>query len=169
MDKKKSKMPLIIAAGVVWVLMIGTGLFILVRNFNKHVVVSEQDEKAVVGAFDLVPYFEGFSPSKVYETLNKSKWFDQSVEIEYEYDSPVEGEPYILLSISQERTNSDASASYMTQWTSFKLGFNASGESLQFKEAGSFVRVGDRSRFANVSAGEELIGQLLVAQKGLFI
>ena len=166
MEKKKSNWPLIVGLGVVWIALVGGGLTILVKRLTKDVLVTEADKAAVVGAFDLIPYFDGYSPDKEHETLGKSEWFDQSVEIEYEYDSPLEEDPYINVTISKEASNGDASAAYMTQWSSLKMGFEIASQAFKFQEDNTFYQAGDRSRFANIELEGEFVGHLLVARKG---
>ena len=132
----------------------------------KSLPVSSGDKQLVVRAADLVPYFDEYSPDETAESLSKVRYLDQSEELDYEYDSGKEGEPYIAMTVSYERNMNDANTVYVTEWSGIRLGLNFADGKMELEENNSFYSAGDRSRFANILYDGDLVGHLLVAQKG---
>ena len=84
----------------------------------------------------------------------------------YEYDSPKEDEPYIVVTVTHERKRSDAALTYSLEWSAQRLGLNIVDGDIDLEENSSFYSGGDRSRFGNITYEGDSIGHLFVAQKG---
>ncbi|HBV65318.1 MAG TPA: hypothetical protein DEF45_20105 [Rhodopirellula sp.] len=132
---------------------------------SKTIPLTESDTQVVVTAADLEPYFQDYASTTQHETFEKIRYLDQSVELNYEYSSPDDNDPYISVSISYELTKGDAAGVYLGTWTFQQLGFRAQDQDYAFEELESFYNAGDRSRFANITYGGEPVGHLLLIQK----
>ena len=133
---------------------------------SKSLPVSQQDKRVTVTATDLIPYYDDYSPDTNFETYDKVRYIDQSVTVTYEYDSPYEDEPYILVQAIHDVNRRDSNTTFLLEWSSYGLALKMEDSNLSVQEVSSFYTAGDRSRFANISYQDELIGHFFVAQKG---
>ncbi len=142
------------------------GLGVLFVMTASDVPVTDADRQVVARANELAPWFEDFAPQDEYEKFEKVRYIDQSLEVNYEYDSPSEDDPYILVTVSHERSISDAMTTYTASWSGQQMGLNIADSDLDLVERDSFYSVGDQSRFANITYEGEIVGHVLVARKG---
>jgi hypothetical protein len=154
---------LAIGLGIV-LLIAGLGFFWLATSEN--LPVTNQDKNVIVRATDLIQYFDDFSPLEAHETFEKLKYLDGSVDLDYEYDSPNEDDPYITATVTHDNSKSDASATYMIEWSAMRLGLNIGDGDNDLVENNSFYSAGDESRFANMTYAGEPAGHLLVVRQG---
>lgn len=164
--KKPIKILGIVLATVVCLIAVVVGLGALWIATARDVPLADGDKRSVVRAVDLIPYYDDYSPSEEFESFEKVRYIDQSEELSYEYDSPREDEPYIAVTVTHDRSRSDANATYSIEWSAQSLGFNIADRDIDLEEDGSFYSGGDRSRFGNITYEGESIGHLFVAQKG---
>jgi len=157
--------------GIVLAVVIGSvvvvfalGAFWLMTATN--LPISDNDKNLIVRARDLIPYFDEYSPADEYESFEKVRYIDHSEELNYEYDSQKEDEPYIAVTVSHEKSRSDANSTYAIEWSAQRLGLNIADAEIDLEESSSFYSAGDRSRFANISYDGESVGHIFVAQKG---
>ena len=159
---KKLLIILLIAAAVGVLSMAGL-VWYVVKEVQKPV---EEDVRAlVVSADDLVPYFEGFEPNDIYETLYRFELFGLLIELNYEYES--EAAPYISTHVSEKGSVLGAKKDMLVQWKAFDISVGTNGITLQ--ENNEFYSVGDQSRFADLILDEEVIGHILMVRKEDFI
>lgn len=143
-----------IGLGVVWVLM------------AKDVPITDADRGVVLRAADLAEYMVDFDPNPEFETFEKQRFIDRSEELSYAYDSPLEDEPYISVTVSSERQASDAATTYAIQWNVAKTGYGLVDGDITVRENNAFYSAGDQSRFADVLYQGEVAGHLFVARRG---
>ena len=128
--------------------------------------ITDQDKKLIVQASDLAPYFDNFTPNKSYESFEKTKYIDFAEELNYEYESPSDDEPYISITVSYESKRSDASIAYTAEWTGMKIGANLADGEISMKSNDSFYQAGDKSNFSDLTYQGEILGHAFIAQKG---
>lgn len=145
-------MLLMVVVGAIWFLA------------DRSVEMTDADRRMVVSAEVLAPFFEGFTPNSSHEVISKSKSFDNSISLEYEYDSPKDDEPYIAVTIAHHINKSNADAHFSTEWTAQSIGVSISNGKIS--EGNVYYRGGDRSRFGNLKMEGVVVGHLFVAQKG---
>ena len=133
---------------------------------SKSLPLSQQDRRVTVTATDLIPSYDDYSPDASFETYDKVRSTDQSVTVTYEYDSPHEDEPYILVQAIHDVNRRDSNTTFLLEWSSYGLALKMEDSNLSVQEVSSFSTAGDRSRFANIIYHNEMIGHFFVAQKG---
>jgi hypothetical protein len=90
--------------------------------------ISDAERHAVLTPADLAAYGYPKPSDPEDETWEAWWWFDGSKEIEYSYETIVEGQPKafsIYVSLSLENTNADALASYGASVLGYKVGSEA--------------------------------------------
>ena len=142
------------------------GLGVLFVMSAEDLPVEAADRELVLTASDLVPFFEDFAPDAVYESFEKLRYMDDSEDLSYEFDSPVEDEPYISVTITWEPSRSDANMTYDLEWSASILGMNIADSTIDIEEDSSFYTAGDRSRFGTMVYDGDHVGHMFVAQKG---
>ena len=140
-------------------------VFLLVKEFQKP--VPEQERAWVVGAPELVPYFEGFAPDASDETMKRLHLLGRLLELNYEYESESDEEPYINTLINEKGSTLGARKDMLIQWKTFEI--TARVHDMEVRENNDFYQVGDSSRFADLLIEGELLGHLLLTRKGNFI
>jgi len=138
-------------------------LFVMTAN---DVPLTDADRQVVARANELAPWFDDFEPKEEYEKFEKVRYIDESLEVSYEYDSPSDEDPYILVTVSHERSISDAMMTFTAEWSGQQMGLNIADSDLDLVEPDSFYSVGDQSRFANITYDGAIVGHVLVARKG---
>ena len=144
--------------------MVASGL--LYYFTSKSLPVNQQDRRVTVTATDLVPYYDDYSPDTNFETYEKVRYIDQSVTVTYEYDSPREDEPYILVQAIHDTNRRDSNTTFLLEWSSYGMALKMEDSNLSLQEVASFYTAGDRSKLANLIYDDELLGHFFVAQKG---
>jgi hypothetical protein len=155
---------LMLSVGGVVVVFVGGGAFFLLTAKDAPVTVA--DREAVLGITDIALWIDDFSPDTSKESLKKTKFFDKSYDIEYEYDDLLNNDaPYLLCSITVEPSFSDARISYAAMRAGFGLGF--SGEpGVKRVLRNDLFRWGDKSEFSLLEADGLSFGNLFVGRKG---
>lgn len=133
----------------------------------KDTPVTDTDRAMVVDAYALQSFIE-FDPSSGSETMKKSKYFDGSYELEYEFEDPSDEGILLTYSLAVERSIDEAEAGYLVTWEAIKLGTKlaASGAEVQFDEQNDVFRWGDRSRFVILTSEGIPFGNIFITQKG---
>jgi len=156
----------IAAIVIVLAVCLVAGLGILFVATASDIPVTDADKQVVVRASELAPWFEDFTPAAKFESFGKIQYLDQSRELTYEYDSPKDDEPYIIVTVSHEGSPSDAQITFQAEWSGQRLGLNIADSDMDMEETNSFYSVGDQSRFANITSDGEVVGHVLVARHG---
>lgn len=164
---KKILIILAVLVGLVLLVVGGiVALGVLYVFTAEDIAVTAPDEELLVTASDLVPYFEGFSPQTAHETREKIRYIDDSEELNYEFDSGADDEPWISVTVSWEKTAKDADMVYGMGWSAQMLVFNAYDSGIDAEEDNDYYSAGDRSRFAFLTYEDHRTGNMLVVQKG---
>jgi hypothetical protein len=129
--------------------------------------VEEPDKAVMLRAADLVPFGYGLTDTQRFETFDKSRYFDGSWEITYEYETPeseTEHSMYLNATVGLERTGADAIVSYGALKTAMKYGLKANG--VEATERPKFYTYGDASEFYVLEKDGNPIGNLFAVRHG---
>ncbi|NQU24688.1 MAG: hypothetical protein HQ567_25685 [Candidatus Nealsonbacteria bacterium] len=147
-------------------LVVGLGAAFVLTATEEE--VTAEDRQLIVDAQTLAECMEDFTADPQNETITKTRYFDRSYDIEYEYDDPSDDyEPYLYFCVTVERNSSDALTSYVAAWQTSKLGM-AWGSDAEVKvvECNDLFRWGDQSKFAILKVDGEPAGNLFAARRG---
>ena len=115
---------------------------------QRSITVGPADKALLVQASDLVPYGYGFQNIAKHETFKKSRDFDGTVEIEYEFETPdseVEHSLYLDVVVTVSRATSDARISRGAEKLGLLGGLKLEG--IVQEEKPGFYKYGDSSDF----------------------
>lgn len=143
---------------------ITTALIVLVCAACISGDIDEQDHALVLKVGQLREY--GLSLPRGYqahETMNKERWFDGSVTIEYEFDVPDDPDMPFVYSVAEvHKTRSDAAVSYSTGNFAAPLGLGDA----EMVDHSELFRYGDASKFALFTYNGEPYGNYFAMQDG---
>lgn len=124
------------------------------------------DRALFVTAQDPTPCALPIAEAAAHEGLVRTRYFDGSLEIDYEFDPPDESSdlPLLFGNASFENTESDARLTYRAQRAGIALGLAGGDVSLQERE--DFLREGDERWFAHVLSDGEAVGHLYALRVG---
>lgn len=159
---------ILIPLGLVAALGAIVGLGALFNLTGTNVALAAGERELVVDITHLQGWMEGYTPNLTGESLSKTRYIDDSFEIEYVYDVPEDDEaPYLSYSVTFEPSVSDASTTYVSLWGGTKVAFYVFGEvQVEVREMNEIFRWGDESRFGLLLAGDRPFGNVFVAKKG---
>jgi hypothetical protein len=126
------------------------------------------DERALMLDINHVSgWLESYTPDMTREVYRKVRYFDDSYEIEYEYDVPeLEDEPYLSYSVTFETTQSDATTTYVSYWNGTKVAFYFLGDvTIEVDERNELFGWGDESRLGVLTADGVPFGNVFVAKR----
>jgi hypothetical protein len=164
---------------IVLLLVFGTlGLIVLLAGAAalylwsaESLEVTPADRQLVVTVDDLAPWLDDVTPDRSAETVQKSRYFDGSWDIEYEYEHPDEDVPlYINSSVTVEHTTQDARTTYASLGVGVRIGLTVSKtEGMQLVDRNDLYRWGDQSRCTLVTVGGRPVGTLFLARKATYV
>src|SRR5512134_1965142 len=105
-----------------------TGCAILLSACESGVPVEEREKVLLLRAADLVPFGYGLSDTQKYETFNKTRYFDGSMDIVYEHETPDsedENPLYLNVTVTFERKAADAVVSVGAERMALKYALKA--------------------------------------------
>lgn len=147
--KKKGK------AWKIVLLVIGIPLLLLGSLFGcgmlyewtaKDMPIRPEDRAVVFQASDLAPWMDAsFEVLESAVTLTKRKYLDGAITLEYTYEPPNDGSPFIYCSLTVEESASDAKAAYIGMGVGESLVM--SFEDVDAQERDDLFRGGDASTF----------------------
>ena len=143
------------------------GLGALFNLSGTSVALASDERELVVDISHLKEWMEGYAPDPAGETIEKTRYIDDSYEIEYVYDLPENDEaPYLSYTVTFEPSTSDASTTYVSLWGGTKVAFYVFGEvKVDVQEKNELFRWGDESRFGLLVADGRPFGNVFVAKK----
>lgn len=144
-------------------LAVGLGL----AGCERNLPVGVADKEVVLRAADLIPFGYGLEQTEQYETFNRTKYFDGSHELTYEYRTPDSEEKnplYINVTVTVEKSLSDALTSHGAEEVGLTIGLKANG--VKEREIKDFYRYGDKSRFAVLEKDGKPIGNIFTVREG---
>jgi len=134
---------------------------------ERNLPVSAADKEVVLRAADLIPFGYGLEQTEQYEIFNRTKYFDGSHELTYQYQTPESEEEnalYINVTVSVEKTLSDALTSHGAEEVGLTIGLKANG--VQEREIEHFYEYGDKSRFSVLEKDGKPIGNIFITRDG---
>jgi hypothetical protein len=144
------------------------GLGALFNMTGTSVALASGERELVVDISHLQGYLENYTPNPAGESLSKTRYIDDSFEIEYVYDLPQDNDaPYLSYTVTFEPSESDANTTYVSLWGGTKVAFYMFGDvKVDVQEKNEIFRWGDQSRFGVLFAGDRPFGNVFVAKKG---
>lgn len=129
--------------------------------------VEEADKELMLRAADLVPFGYGLTDSQRFETFGKTRYFDGSWDITYEYETPeseTEHSMYLSVTVNLKRRDADALISYGALKAAMKYSLKANG--VEATEKANFYTYGDDSEFYVLEMDGNPIGNLFAVRHG---
>jgi hypothetical protein len=164
----------IIVAAVIGICIIG-GLLLVVGLVTLYWATSTVEpvgpnDRAAIVDIDMFLAWSGdtYAPDYRGETIVKTRFFDGSYDIVYDFDIPEDpNAPYLNCNVTIEKNNTDAKASYVSMWAGAILGMHILGEvDVEVTERNDIFRWGDESTFAILSVDGEPFGNMFSTRKG---
>lgn len=159
---------ILLPVGIAATLGAVVGLGALFNMTGTSVALAAGERDLVVDISHLQGWMKDYAPNPAGETLSKTRYIDDSFEIEYVYDLPQDDEaPYLSYTVTFEPDESDASTTYVSLWGGTKVGFYVFGDvQVEVQEKNEIFRWGDESRFGLLRTGDRPFGNVFVAKKG---
>ncbi len=156
--------PLVLVAAVGAV--IGLGALFNLTGTNVALAAGERD--LVLDISHLTGWIPSYTPNLEGEKVTKTRYIDDSYEIEYVYDIPEDDEaPYLSYTVTFEPSAGDATTTYVSLWGGTKVGFYVFGEvQVDVQEKNDLFRWGDESRLGLLLTDGRPFGNVFVARKG---
>jgi hypothetical protein len=129
--------------------------------------VEAGDKTIILRAADLVPFGYGLEETEQYETFTKTRYFDGSHEITYEYETPETEEDdalYLNVTVTFEKRASDALISHGTEKAGMTTGLRIAG--IKSREIENFYKYGDSSTFYMLEKEGKPVGNMFSVRHG---
>jgi len=140
---------------------------LLFAGCQSDIPVSDADKEVVLRAADLIPFGYGLEHTEQYEKFTKTKYFDGSHELTYEFETPDAEEDnalYMNVTVSIEKNSADAWTTHGAQDVGLKFGLKANG--VEQREIENFYQYGDKSTFYLLEKDGHPIGNLFTVREG---
>jgi hypothetical protein len=145
----------------------GALALIVLAGCRPGLSVDDTDKAMLLRAGDLAEFGYGFADTERFETWDKTRYFDGSYDITYEFETPdsEEDDPlYLSVTATFEKNSADALVSYGVMKTSMKYGLKSND--LEVREIPGFFEYGDASEFHLLEMDGYPVGNLFAARKG---
>jgi hypothetical protein len=129
--------------------------------------VEAAEKEMVLRAGDLVEYGYGMEQTEQFEKFAKTRFFDGSSEITYEFETPDSEEEhplYLNVTMTFEKKTSDARLSQGAEKVGMKYGLKAAG--IEAREIKGFYKFGDTSEFYLLEKDGNPVGNMFFARQG---
>ncbi len=129
--------------------------------------VSESEKVLFLRAHDLVEYGYEFQPIDKYESFTKTKYFDGSYELKYEFQTPESEQDhplYLSVTVTIEREKSDTLFSQGAEKIGLQIGLRREGVKIQ--EVKGFKKYGDDSSFSLLTKDGHVVGNIFTLRAG---
>ena len=139
----------------------------LLVGCERNLPVEATEKEMVLRAGDLVDYGYGMEKTEQFEKFGKTRFFDGSSEISYEFETPDSEEDhalYVNVTITFEKNTSDAWVSQGAEKVGMKYGLKAAG--IEAREIKDFYKFGDTSEFYLLEKDGNPIGNMFFARQG---
>lgn len=143
------------------------GCALLLSACESGAPVEEREKVMLLRAQDLVPFGYGLADTQKYETFDKTRYFDGSMDIVYEHETPDSEHDhplYLNVTVSFERQASDAVVSGGAQKMAFKYALKSKG--IEMREVPNFYPFGDSSDFYVLENEGQPLGNHFSGRKG---
>ena len=134
---------------------------------ERNLPVDDKDRAVVLRAADLIPFGYGLEKTEPYETFTKTRYLDGSHELTYEFETPDSEEEnalYMNVTISVEKSTSDAWATHGAQDIGLGVGLKTNG--ITKREVKDFYKYGDSSTFYVLEKDGHPIGNAFTVRHG---
>jgi hypothetical protein len=145
----------------------GLAAFASLAGCESGLPVESHEKTLVLRAGDLVPFGYGLEETEQFETFSKTKYFDGSREISYEYQTPdtEEDNPlYLGVTLTFEKKHSDALVSHTAEKTGAAAGLRIAG--IKSREIENFYKYGDSSVFYVLEMEGKPVGNMFSVRDG---
>ena len=134
------------AVGTVALLL---ALGVLFKASGETLEPTREERALLLDIWHLSSWMAGYTPDLSGERMTKTRYFDDSYEIEYVYDLPDDqAAPYLTYSLTFEGTEADARGTYTSIWGGTKVAFMMLGDTeVSVDERSELFQWGDFSRF----------------------
>jgi hypothetical protein len=139
----------------------------LLAGCESGLPVEAQEKTLVLRAGDLVPFGYGLEQTEQFETFSKTRFFDGSKEIIYEFETPDSEEEnplYLSVTMTFEKKSSDALVSHGAEKTGATAGLRIAG--IKSREIENFYEYGDSSAFYVLEMDGRPVGNLFSVRDG---
>jgi len=148
--------------------MTSLALFVFVAaGCESNLPVDAHEKSMALRAADLAPYGYGLPATEKYETFEKTRFFDGSQEVRYEFESPESEQEHVLylnVTMTIEKSYSDAMVSQGAERIGMTYGLKSSG--ITQREIKDFYKYGDSSSFYVLEKNGKPIGNLYSMRDG---
>ena len=157
----------LIPMGIVATLGFVVGLGIVFNMTGEVTTPSEEEQALVLNIDHVTGWMADYRPDLGRETLTKTRYVDDSYEIEYTYDVPEDdAAPYLSYTLTFEPSSSDATTTYASYWGGTQVAFMMFGAvDVTVEENNELFNWGDQSRFGILTSEGKPFGNVFVARK----
>lgn len=160
-------MPLAAVGTVALLLALG----VLFKASGETLEPTREERALLLDIWHLSSWMAGYTPDLAGERMTKTRYFDDSYEIEYVYDLPGdEAAPYLTYSLTFEGTEADARGTYTSIWGGTKVAFMLLGDTeVSVDERSELFQWGDFSRFGVLTTDGVPFGNVFLARRGSLV
>ena len=156
------------AVGTVALLL---ALSVLFKASGETLEPTREERALLLDIWHLSSWMAGYTPDLSGERMTKTRYFDDSYEIEYVYDLPDDqAAPYLTYSLTFEGTEADARGTYTSIWGGTKVAFMMLGDTeVSVDERSELFQWGDFSRFGVLTTDGIPFGNVFLARRGSLV
>jgi hypothetical protein len=143
------------------------GCVLALSACQRGMPVDEREKGMLLRAADLVPFGYGLAETQKYETFNKTRYFDGTFDVVYEFESPDSESDHVLymnVTVTFERKAADAMIARGAETTALKYTLKAGG--IELREIPKFFPFGDASDFHVLERDGKPVGNYFSARDG---
>ena len=146
-------------------------LGVLFKASGETLEPTREERALLLDIWHLSRWMTGYTPDLAGERMTKTRYFDDSYEIEYVYDLPDDDEaPYLTYSLTFEGTEADARGTYTSIWGGTKVAFMMLGDTeVSVDERSELFHWGDFSRFGVLTTDGIPFGNVFLARRGSMV
>lgn len=140
---------------------------VLLAGCESGLPVEAQEKALVLRASDLAPFGYGLEKTEQFETFSKTRFFDGSREINYEFQTPeteADNPLYMNVTLTFEKKQSDALVSHGVERTAVAAGMRVAG--IKSRKIDEFYAYGDSSTFYVLEMDGKPVGNMFLTRDG---
>lgn len=156
--------PVAIIGTIGFVLSLG----LLFNMTGEELELTAPERELVLDITHLSMWLGEYAPDAAAETVTKTRYIDDSYEIEYVYDVPEDdAAPYLTYTLAFEQNTSDATTTYHSYWGGTKVAFYVFGDvDISVEEKNELFAWGEESKFRILEAEGVPFRQRVHREKG---
>ena len=157
----------VVTCGGLAVMLVGGGVLFALATSEEPVTAQE---RSVVMDIEHLAQWMDYTPDKRGESLTKTRYIDDSYDVEYEFDLPDDPDaPFLSCTVTVERKMTDTHISYGASWAGVNLGMAMVDQEVDVVERNDLFTWGDASRFAILEADGQPFGNAFITRKDTHI